>query len=112
MAGVIFTMAHQSMEKSIIGDLPSNQSKQEHFTRVPPIVNRDVSADGKMNSIKVSPNIWQAYEGYDYSLLHNTTEQMTNDLQTIFLFAKLSFFNRLYQLYPASDFHSIFFRLA
>lgn len=37
---------------------------------------------------------------------------MTADLQTIFPYAKQSFFNRLYQLYPASDFNSTFFRRA
>lgn len=37
---------------------------------------------------------------------------MTKDLQQIFPYAKESFFNRLYQLYPASDFNSTFFRRA
>lgn len=37
---------------------------------------------------------------------------MTEDLQTIFPFAKHSFFTRLYQLYPASDYNSTFFRRA
>jgi len=37
---------------------------------------------------------------------------MTADLQTIFPYAKQSFFNRLYQLYPASDFNSTLFRRA
>ena len=43
--------------------------------------------------------------------MNDTTEkQMTADLQTIFPYAKHSFFTRLYQLYPASDFNSTFFR--
>jgi hypothetical protein len=37
---------------------------------------------------------------------------MTKDLQKIFPFAKESFFNRLYQLYPRGDFNSTFFRRA
>jgi len=37
---------------------------------------------------------------------------MTADLQTIFPYAKQSFFNRMYQLYPASDFNSTFWRRA
>ena len=53
------------------------------------------------------------YEGYNYSPDNETTEaQMTTDLQDIFPYAKQSFFNRLYQLYPASDFNSTFFRRA
>lgn len=75
-------------------DLPSNEFKQGHFTKVPMIVNRD------------------AYEGYNYSPKDNTTEQLNEDLQEIFPYAKQSFFNRLYQLYPESDFNSTFFRRA
>ena len=45
--------------------------------------------------------------------MNDTNEnQMTKDLQTIFPFAKESFFKRLYQLYPAADFNSTFFRRA
>ena len=84
-----------SVDGEIIRDLPSNEFKLGHFTKVPLIVNRD------------------AYEGYNYSPTNDTTEkQMTKDLQTIFPYAKQSFFNRMYQLYPANDFNSTFFRRA
>ncbi len=42
----------------------------------------------------------------------NTPANMTRDLQTIFPYAKPSFFKRLYQLYPESDFNGTFWRRA
>ncbi|KAK3704165.1 hypothetical protein LTR37_014005 [Vermiconidia calcicola] len=83
-----------SVDGEAIRDLPSNEFKKGNFVKVPLVVNRD------------------AYEGYNYSPPDNTTEEMTADLQTIFPYAKQSFFRRLYELYPAGDFNSTFFRRA
>ena len=79
---------------------------------MPTLVNRDVRARRSNVCHTQTDMRSQAYEGYNYSPRDNTTEQMTADLQTIFPFAKSSFFKRLYQLYPASDFNSTFFRRA
>ena len=49
----------------------------------------------------------QGYEGYNYSPKNETTIAMeTADLQTIFPYAKQSFFSRLYELYPAEAFNA------
>jgi len=51
------------------------------------------------------------YEGYNYSPKNETTQAIeTMDLQTIFPYAKQSFFTRLYELYPADDFNSTLFQ--
>lgn len=56
-------------------DLPSNEFKQGHFTKVPLLLGRD------------------SYEGYAFSnTLENTTAEENADLQPFFLFAKQSFF--------------------
>ena len=84
-----------SVDGNIIRDLPSNEFKQGHFTKVPLLVNHD------------------QYEGYNYSPMNDTTQEaVTADLQTIFPYAKSSFFTRLYELYPSSDFNSSFFQRA
>ncbi|EMC98112.1 hypothetical protein BAUCODRAFT_32113 [Baudoinia panamericana UAMH 10762] len=77
----------------VIRDLPSNEFKRGHFTKVPLLTNRD------------------GYEGYNYSPKNETTQdQETLDLQIIFPYAKQSFFKRLYQLYPADAFNSTLFQ--
>ncbi|KAK4891690.1 hypothetical protein LTR27_009698 [Elasticomyces elasticus] len=82
-----------SVDGDVIRDLPSNEFKRGHFTKVPLLTNRD------------------GYEGYNYSPKNQTTqEEETADLQLIFPYAKQSFFNRLYQLYPAEDFNSTLFQ--
>lgn len=82
-----------TVDGDIIRDLPSHEFERGHFTKVPLIVNRD------------------GYEGYNYSPKNETTQSMeTMDLQTIFPYAKQSFFTRLYELYPASEFNSTLFQ--
>ncbi|KAK0261024.1 hypothetical protein B0A54_11791 [Friedmanniomyces endolithicus] len=82
-----------SVDGDAIRDLPSNEFKRGHFTKVPLMTNRD------------------GYEGYNYSPKNETTqEEETVDLQVIFPYAKQSFFHRLYQLYPAEDFNSTLFQ--
>jgi carboxylesterase type B len=82
-----------AVDGTAIRDLPSNEFKQGHFSKVPFITNRD------------------GYEGYNYSPKNETTqEQETADLGLIFQYAKQSFFNRLYQLYPADAFNSTLFQ--
>ena len=82
-----------TVDGSVIRDLPSNEFKRGHFTKVPLIVNRD------------------GFEGYNYSPKNETTQAMeTVDLQTIWPYAKKSFFTRLYELYPADEFNSTLFQ--
>lgn len=83
-----------SVDGEVIRDLPSNEFRQGHFAKVPLIVNRD------------------EYEGYNYSPMTVNEANLTTELTTIFPYAKQSFFTRLYELYPASDFNSTFFRRA
>lgn len=79
----------------IIRDLPSQEFKQGHFTKVPLMVNRD------------------GYEGVSFSNRNETTmAEETMDLQRLFPYAKQSFSDRLYQLYPASAFNSTFYQRA
>ncbi|GAB7354780.1 hypothetical protein MBLNU459_g5178t1 [Dothideomycetes sp. NU459] len=79
----------------VIRNLPSHEFKTGHFTKVPLLTNR---------------------EGYEGVIFSNASEKNvameTADLQTLFPFAKQSFFNRLYQLYPASNFNSTFYQRA
>ncbi|GAB7354424.1 hypothetical protein MBLNU459_g4915t1 [Dothideomycetes sp. NU459] len=84
-----------SVDGEIIRDLPSNEFKQGHFSKVALLVDRD------------------GYEGYIFSNHSQTTPaQEVADLQTVFPFAKQSFFDRLYELYPAADFNSTVFQRA
>ena len=79
------------MDGDIIRDLPSNEFKMGHFTKVPLLVDHD------------------GYEGVIFSNISETTmNQETADIQNLFPFAKESFFNRLYSLYPESDFNATF----
>lgn len=81
------------MDGDVIRDLPSNEWKQGHFTKVPLLVDRD------------------GYEGFSFSnqsLL--TTEGTTADLQQLFPYAKQHFFDRLYQLYPTEAYNSTFWQ--
>lgn len=51
------------------------------------------------------------YEGYIFSNMSETTmTEETADLEEVFPYAKKSFFNRLYELYPASAYNSTFFQ--
>ncbi|KAK5175704.1 uncharacterized protein LTR77_000843 [Saxophila tyrrhenica] len=84
-----------AIDGEVIRDLPSNEFKRGHFSKVPLIVNRD------------------AYEGYNYSPMNISTQSnLTRELNTIFPYAKPSFFKRLYQLYPANEFNGTFWRRA
>ncbi|KAJ5815254.1 hypothetical protein N7474_007031 [Penicillium riverlandense] len=83
------------VDGTVIRDLPSEEFKQGHFAKVPLLVNRE------------------GYEGVGFT---NTSEtniaEEVADLQTLFPNAKKSFYNRLFELYPASDFNSTFFQRA
>ncbi|KAF2493352.1 alpha/beta-hydrolase [Lophium mytilinum] len=76
-----------------VRDLPSNEYREGHFYKVPTIVD---------------------HEGYEGVIFTNftltTTENETKDAQYIFPSADASFFSRLYELYPSSDFNSTFFQ--
>ena len=77
----------------VIRDLPSQEFKQGHFTQVPLLTNRE------------------GYEGYIFSNPNETTTtQEIQDLATLFPNAKKSFFTRLFELYPRSDFNSTLFQ--
>jgi carboxylesterase type B len=77
----------------VIRDLPSNEWKQGHFTKVPLLVDRD------------------GYEGFCFSNQSVlTTEGTTADLQQLFPNAKQHFFDRLYQLYPPEAYNSTFWQ--
>jgi carboxylesterase type B len=82
-----------SVDGDIIRDLPSNEWKQAHFTKVPLLVDRD------------------GYEGFYFSNQSElTTAGTTMDLQELFPYAKQHFFDRLYQLYPTEAFNSTFWQ--
>jgi carboxylesterase type B len=82
-----------SVDGDIIRDLPSNEWKQGHFTKTPLLVDRN------------------GYEGYGFSNQSELTAAGTQmDLQELFPYAKQSFFDRLYQLYPADAFNSTFWQ--
>lgn len=52
-----------------------------------------------------------AYEGVNYSNRSITTQgEETMDAQKLFPYASNSFFNRLYQLYPRSNYNSTFYQ--
>ncbi|OQO08698.1 hypothetical protein B0A48_06568 [Cryoendolithus antarcticus] len=82
-----------SVDGNIIRDLPSNEFKQGHFTKVPLLVDHD------------------GYEGYLYTNRSETTiEQETTGLMKLFPYAKQTFFDRLYQLYPREAYNSTLFQ--
>ena len=82
-----------SVDGNVIRDLPSNEFKQGHFSKVPLLVNRD------------------GYEGAIFTNQSETTVlQETADLQALFPSAKQSFFTRLYELYPRDHYNSTFFQ--
>lgn len=84
-----------SVDGEIVRDLPSNEFKQGHFTKVALLTDRD------------------GYEGYVFSNASETTmAEETADLEQVFPYAKQSFFNRLYEYYPASNFNSTLFQRA
>lgn len=76
-----------------IKDLPSHEFEQGHFTKVALLVDHD------------------GYEGYAFS---NATESTLSDelldLETLFPYGKQSFYDRLFQIYPASNFNSTFWQ--
>jgi len=82
-----------SVDGQYIRDLPSNEFKRGHFTKVPLLVDHD------------------GYEGFVFSNASETTmAEETVDLEQLFPNANVSFFNRLFELYPASAFNSTLFQ--
>ncbi|KZT55318.1 alpha/beta-hydrolase [Calocera cornea HHB12733] len=82
-----------SVDGEIIRALPQEEFKTGHFAKVPLIVDRD------------------GYEGVLFSNNSETTfAEEQADFQQLFPAAKPSFFQRLWQLYPASDYNSTFFQ--
>ena len=82
-----------SVDGDVLRDLPSNEFKQGHFTKVPFMTDRE------------------GYEGYGFSNQSlSTPSDLTTDLQTLFPAATPSFLDRLYQLYPSAAYNSTFFR--
>lgn len=83
-----------AVDGEIVQDLPSNEFKKGHFSKVAMLVDRD------------------GYEGVVFTSQTITSlSQVTPDLQTLFPYAGPSFFTRLYELYPASDFTGSYFDL-
>jgi carboxylesterase type B len=82
-----------SVDGDVIRDLPTDEWKQGHFTKVPLLVDRD------------------GYEGFAFSNQSVlTTEGTTTDLHQLFPNAKQHFFDRLYQLYPPEAYNSTFWQ--
>ncbi|OCK73895.1 alpha/beta-hydrolase [Lepidopterella palustris CBS 459.81] len=81
------------VDGTFVRNLPDQEYKLGNFFKVPLIVDRE------------------AYEGVYFTnpALMNAMQE-TIDAQFLFPFAGPSFFTRLYQLYPASDFNSTFFQ--
>lgn len=81
------------VDGKFIRALPDQEFKLGHFYDVPLIVDHE------------------AYEGDIFSNMSQTTQvEETTDAHYLFPYAGPSFFARLYQLYPASDFNSTFFQ--
>lgn len=81
------------VDGSVIRNLPSNEFKLGHITKVPLLTNQ------------------QGYEGVAFTNVSQTAEiEMVQDLKNLFPYAKESFLGRLLQLYPRSDFDSTFFQ--
>lgn len=72
-----------SVDYTAIRDLPSNEFRQGHFSKVPLVVDRD---------------------GYEGAAFSNT------NFMVLWPSAGSAFFTRLYQLYPRSSFNSTFFQ--
>jgi hypothetical protein len=84
-----------SVDGEVIRQLPSQEFKQGHFTRVPLFVNHN------------------ALEGYAFSDQNmEGKEDALRDVKTLFPNARESFISRLFDLYPASDFNSTFLQRA
>ncbi|SMY21325.1 unnamed protein product [Zymoseptoria tritici ST99CH_1A5] len=82
-----------SVDGSIIRDLPSNELKQGHFSKVPLLTDH------------------ARYEGTIFTDKASTTEvQVTDDAHHLFPYAGQDFFDRLYQLYPLDAYNSTFFQ--
>lgn len=81
------------VDGDIIRDLPGNEFLAGHFTKVPLLVD---------------------HEGYEGVIFSNVSETMMSeevvDLDELWPNARQSFFDRLYQIYPGSDFNSTFFQ--
>ena len=103
-----------SVDGDLIRDLPSNEWKQGHFTKVPMLVDHNGYVSPKTTvSRKQQQNIClhPPQEGYNYGNQSITTAAGTQaDLQTLFPVAKKSFFDRLYQLYPLESYNSTFWQ--
>lgn len=83
------------VDGEIVRQLPSQEFKEGHFTQVALLVDHD------------------AYEGYIFSNMSETTkEEEVAGVRTLFPYAKRSFINQLFDLYPASDYNSTFFQRA
>ena len=81
------------VDGKFLQELPDVAFKRGHFYDVPLIVDHD------------------AYEGYIFSNMTQTTQvEETMDAMDLFPYAGPSFFSRLYQLYPRSDYNSTFFQ--
>lgn len=84
-----------SVDGKVIRQLPSQEFKQGHFTRVPLFVNHD------------------AYEGELFTNQNlSSMDDEVNGVHTLFPNARNSFVSRLFDLYPASNFNSTFFQRA
>lgn len=84
-----------SVDGEVIRQLPSEEFKQGHFTKVPLFVNHD------------------AYEGYVFTNQSlSSMAQEAKNVPTLFPNAGRSFISRLFELYPASDFNSTVFQRA
>lgn len=97
-------------------DLPSNEFKLGHFTKVPLLVDRD-GYEGTF-SIFYLPmlrplTLDSRLAGVLFSNRSMTTveEEMT-DLHHLFPYAKDSFVDRLYELYPSDSFNNTFYHRA
>ncbi|KAH7355897.1 Alpha/Beta hydrolase protein [Pyrenochaeta sp. MPI-SDFR-AT-0127] len=81
------------VDGTLIRDLPSNEFKAGHFTKVPTLVDRD------------------QYEGYVFSNQSMTAmEEQSSDLQAQFPYAYGGFTENVYALYPRKEFNSTFWQ--
>lgn len=81
------------VDGNFVRQLPDVEFKQGNFYSVPTIVDHD------------------AYEGVLFSNISQTSQiDETTDARYLFPSAGPSFFSRLYQLYPATEFNSTFFQ--
>ncbi|RJE24716.1 Carboxylesterase family [Aspergillus sclerotialis] len=82
-----------SVDGEVIRQLPSQEFKQGHFTRVPLLLNHD------------------AYEGYMFTNQSlSSVEEEKSGVRELFPNSRDSFVSRLFELYPASDFNSTVFQ--